>query len=419
MKKRVVVTGIGLITPIGLDFKTSWENAKAGVLGIDKITAFGQEDAASLLARVSLAAEVKGYDELAHFTKKDARRYAKFTQFAVVAAREAVKMSGLDIRGCRKNRVGTIVSSGIGGLDIITEEHKRGNDKGFERVSPFFIPMSISNMAAGAVAIDLGAHGMSTAPVTACAGGTNAIGDAFRNIRDGYLDAAITGGTESSMIPLALGGFASMRALSESTDKTRASIPFDKDRGGFVMGEGAGVLVLEELEHALARGAEIYGEILGYGSTSDAYHMSAPLEGGEYQADCMVLATEDAGISPKEVGYVNAHGTSTPMNDKTETAAIKAAFPENYSDLYVSSTKSMTGHLLGASGAVEAAFSIMAIREGIIPPTIGYKNPDPECDLNIVPNKAVKADISAAISNSFGFGGHNACLVFGRFKDGK
>ena len=322
--------------------------------------------------------------------------------------------SGLHVEREDAGRIGVTVSSGIGGLSAIEREHSKGLDYSFDRVSPFFIPMSIGNMAAGHIAITYGLQGMCTCPVTACAGGTNAVGDAFRLIRDGYADMMVCGGAEASITPLGVGGFTSMRALSESEDPSRASIPFDKERNGFVMGEGAGILVLEEYEHAMARGAKIYCELKGYASNCDAYHITAPRPDGSGAASCMRLALADAGVQAEDIVYLNAHGTSTQLNDKAETGAVKQVFGAAANKLQVSSTKSMVGHMLGASGAVEAVFTALSMHNGIILPTINYQVPDPDCDLDIVPNKARTAEISLAMSNSFGFGGHNASLIFGK-----
>ena len=340
------------------------------------------------------------------------RKMDRVTQLAMVAAAQAMEDSGLNIETEDAARCGVIVSSGIGGLSTIESEHSRGLEKGFDRVSPHFIPMVITNMSAGHIAIRYGFKGMCSCPVTACASGSNAIGDAFRQIRDGYADVMLCGGTEASITPLGIGGFTSLKALHTGTDPLRASIPFDAERSGFVMGEGAGILILEEYEHAKARGAKIYAELAGYAANCDAHHITAPAPGGEGAARCMTLAMADAGVAPEEVGYINAHGTSTPMNDSCETAAIKAAFGEQAGKLAVSSTKSMTGHLLGASGAVEAIFTALAVRDDFVPATIGYKVADPACDLDIVPNNGREMHLTAALSNSLGFGGHNACLVF-------
>lgn len=410
-KRRVVVTGLGTVNPTGNNVADSWENIKNGVCGIGPITGF---DTASF--KTKLAGEVKDFDPTAVIEKKDARKMARFTQLAVAAAAEAVSDSGLDINSTEPHRIGVIISSGIGSLPTIEEEYKRGENRGFEKVSPFFIPMTISNMAAAQVAIRYGFKGMCTCPVTACAGGSNAIGDAFHRIRHGYEDVMVCGGAESTISELAIGGFASMQALSFSEDANRASIPFDGERNGFVMGEGGGVLVIEELEHAKNRGAKIYAELVGYGANCDAYHMTAPAPDGEGGAECMKLALKDAGVEPGAVDYINAHGTSTPLNDAGETAAIKAVFGEHAYKLAVSSTKSMTGHLLGGAGGVEAVFSVLAVHDGVLPPTINYRVADPVCDLDYVPNESRKADVKYALSNNLGFGGHNACLLFRKWE---
>lgn len=409
MKRRVVITGMGALSPIGNTVSDMWVNAKAGVCGIDYIKSFDTAD-----MKVKVAGELKDYDPAAYMDKMTARRTARFTQLAVIAAREAMAQSGLDMEKEDAARCGVNISSGIGGLPTIEAEHEKGQKRGFDKVSPLFVPMAIVNMAAGSVAIEFGFKGSCESIVTACASGTNAIGEAFRQIRDGYADIFLTGGSESCISPLGIGGFTSMKALSESENPKRASIPFDKERNGFVMGEGAGVLVLEEYEHAKARGAEILGEVVGYGVTCDANHMTAPLEDGSGAAACMKMAMADAGITAGQLGYINAHGTSTPMNDKCETKAVKAALGDAASTVKMSSTKSMTGHLLGASGAVEAILTVSALRDQFAPPTIGYKEADEDCDLDIVPNKGKAMDTEYAMSNSLGFGGHNASIIFKR-----
>jgi len=408
-KRRVVVSGLGAVTPIGHTAQASFAAAKEGSCGIATITAFDVSD-----HKVKLAAEVKNLRVEDFLDKKEARKLDRFTQFALIAAQEAMLDSGLHVEREDAGRIGVTVSSGIGGLSAIEREHSKGLDYSFDRVSPFFIPMSIGNMAAGHIAITYGLQGMCTCPVTACAGGTNAVGDAFRLIRDGYADMMVCGGAEASITPLGVGGFTSMRALSESEDPSRASIPFDKERNGFVMGEGAGILVLEEYDHAMARGAKIYCELKGYASNCDAYHITAPRPDGSGAANCMRLALADAGVQAEDIVYLNAHGTSTQLNDKAETGAVKQVFGAAANKLQVSSTKSMVGHMLGASGAVEAVFTALSMHNGIILPTINYQVPDPDCDLDIVPNKARTAEISLAMSNSFGFGGHNASLIFGK-----
>ena len=410
-RRRVVITGLGAVTPLGLTAPESWRAAREGVCGIGPITQF---DPAGM--KVKLAAEAKGFDPEALFGKPETKRMGRFTQFALAAAREALADSGFQAEEREAGRCGVIVSSGIGGIGITEEEHDRGLARGWDRVSPFFIPTGICNMAAGRVAIDAGFRGMCSCPVTACAGGTNAVGDAFHYIRDGYADACLCGGSEAALTPLAVGGFTSMKALTQAASPSRASIPFDAERSGFVMGEGAGVLLLEELGHALARGARIYAEVSGYGATCDAYHMTAPRPDGSGGADAMAMALEDGGVEPEEVDYINAHGTSTHLNDAGETAAIKAVFRDDAYKLAVSSTKSMTGHMLGAAGAVEAIFSALALRDGFIPATINYQVPDPECDLDVTPGKGREADIRCALSNSLGFGGHNGSLLFKKWE---
>lgn len=406
MKRRVVITGTGAVSPIGNTAKDMWQNAKKGCCGIDFIKGFDTEN-----HKVKLAAEVKDYNPLDYFDKMESRRMARFTQFALVAAREAMAQSGLDMSKEDPYMCSVNISSGIGGLPTIEEEHAKGMKRGFDRVSPLFVPMAIVNMAAGMAAIEFGFKGSATCMVTACSSATNAIGEAFRQIRDGYCDVFLTGGSESCISELGIGGFTSMRALSESQDPKRASIPFDKERNGFVMGEGAGVLVLEEYEHAKARGAEIIAEVCGYGVSCDANHMTAPLEDGSGAARCMENAVADAGIAKEQIAYINAHGTSTPMNDKGETAAIRLAFGEHADKLLVSSSKSMTGHLLGASGGIEAVITAYAVSEGFAPPTVGYEIPDEDCDLDVVPVKGKAFDGEYAMSNSLGFGGHNASII--------
>ena len=410
-RRRVVITGLGAITPVGLTAPESWQAVKDGVCGVAPITQFDTEG-----MKVSLAAEVKGFVPEDHLGKPEAKRMGRFTQFAVVCAREAMADSGLVTEDEDLDRCGVIISSGIGGLSITEAEHDRGLARGWDRVSPFYIPTAISNMAAGQVAIDTGFRGMCTCPVTACAGGTNAVGDAFHYVRDGYADVMLCGGTEAAVTPLAIGGFTSMKALSQATDPARASIPFDAERTGFVLGEGAGVLVLEELEHALKRGAHIYAEIVGYGVTCDAYHMTAPRPDGSGGAKAMAMAIADAGITPEEVGYINAHGTSTHLNDAGETAAVKTVFGDHARKLAMSSTKSMTGHMLGAAGAVEAIFTAMTLKDGYLPATIHYSVPDPECDLDVVPNVGRSADVRYALSNSLGFGGHNGSVLLKKWE---
>lgn len=407
-KRKVVVTGIGTVNPIGNSADESWEAIKKGQHGISVITRFDISDFS-----VKFAGEVKNFDFTEKFGKKEARTIDLFSQYALYAADEAIKQSGLtSTREEPDETAGVIISSGIGGIGLTEKEHDRGLEKGFERVNPHYIPMTIANMAAAQIAIRYGLKGMCSCPVTACAGGSNAVGDAFHRIRDGYEEVMVCGGTESAITPVAIGGFASMRALSHAESADKASIPFDADRSGFVMGEGAGVLVLESEEHAKKRGAKILAEIVGYGANCDAYHVTAPSPDGEGGARCMELALKDAGIKAEDIDYINAHGTSTHLNDAGETAAIKKVFGEHAKKLAVSSTKSMTGHLLGGAGGVEAVFCVQALMNGFIPPTVGYKTPDPECDLDYVPNKGREEAINYALSNSLGFGGHNACLIF-------
>lgn len=408
--RRVVVTGLGVVTPIGTGVEKFWKNLIAGVSGIDIIRRF---DPVELGLSVHIAGEVKDFDPEKYFDKKEAQKVSDFIKFAVASAEEAIKDSGLLESGFNPYRVGVIVGTGIGGLRDIEEQQKVLMEKGPRRVSPFFIPYGISNMASGLIAIRYGFKGPNYCVVSACATGNHAIGDGMRLIQRGDIDVAIVGGCESAITPLGVAGFASMRALStRNHEPQKASRPFDRDRDGFVMGEGAGILVLEEYEHAKARGAKIYAELVGYGATDDAYHITAPCADGEGAYMCMKLALEDAGVSPEQVQYINAHGTSTPLNDKAETLAIKRLFGEHAYRLKISSNKSMIGHLLGAAGAVEAVATVKTIETGIIPPTINLENPDPDCDLDYVPNKAIEYPVEYALSNSFGFGGTNASLLF-------
>lgn len=412
-KRRVVVTGIGTINPIGHNVEETWKSIEEGRCGIAPISLFDTKG-----MKVTLAGEVKDFDVTKYIDKKEAKKMDRFIQMGMIAAKEAVTDSGLDINNIDSHRFGVIVSSGIGGLGSIEKNYQTGEKRGFDRVSPFFIPMTISNLAAGHIAIAYHAQGLCTCPVTACAGGTNAIGDAFRNIRDGYQDVMIAGGCEASVTPLGIGGFTSMKALSDATDPNRASIPFDKERNGFVMGEGAGILILEELEHALKRGAHIYGEMTGYGVSCDAHHITAPLPNGEGGAYAMQNALDDAGISYDVIDYINAHGTSTHLNDLCETEAIKSVFKEHAYKLAVSSTKGHTGHCLGAAGGIEAVLSVLALKHDFIPPTLNYQVKDEECDLNVVPNVGVKKDLHYVMSNSLGFGGHNASIIFKEYDNG-
>ncbi len=412
MRRRVVVTGMGCISPVGNNVQETWNALLAGRSGAGMITLF---DASKHKTRI--AAEVKGFDAVAAFGVREARKMDRFTQFATVATLEALEQSGLKIDDANRDRVGIVIGTGIGGIGTIMEQAEVMRERGVDRVSPFLIPMMISDSAAGMLAIRVGARGPNMAIATACASGNNAIGDAMETIRRGSADAMIAGGSEGALVSLAMAGMNVMGALStRNDDPLTASRPFDKNRDGFLMGEGAGILILEELEYAKARGANILCELTGYGTTDDAHHISAPAENGAGAAMSMKLALEDASLTLMDIGYINAHGTSTPLNDKSETAAIKSVFGEQAYKIPVSSTKSMTGHLLGASGAVEAVFSILAIREGIIPPTINYETPDPVCDLDYVPNQPRKAAIKHVMSNSFGFGGHNATLVISRFE---
>ena len=412
-KRRVVVTGIGTINPIGHNVEETWKSIEEGKCGIAPISLFDTKG-----MKVTLAGEVKDFDVRKYIDKKEAKKMDRFIQMGMIASHEAMLDSGLDINNIDSHRFGVIVSSGIGGLGSIEKNYQTGEKRGFDRVSPFFIPMTISNLAAGHIAIAYHAQGLCTCPVTACAGGTNAIGDAFRNIRDGYQDIMIAGGCEASVTPLGIGGFTSMKALSDATDPDRASIPFDKERNGFVMGEGAGILILEELEHALKRGAHIYGEMIGYGVSCDAHHITAPLPNGEGGAYAMQNALDDAGISYDVIDYINAHGTSTHLNDLCETEAIKSVFKEHAYKLAVSSTKGHTGHCLGAAGGIEAVLSVLALKHDFIPPTLNYQVKDEECDLNVVPNIGVKKDLHYVMSNSLGFGGHNASIIFKEYDNG-
>lgn len=407
--RRVVVTGMGAVTPLGLNGEDFWNSLVSGVLGIGRIGAF---DASGF--PVCIAAEVRDYDPTRTIDRKTARRMDRFSQFALTAAREAWAMAGLEGRHAPE-RTGVILGNGIGGILSLVQEQHNLDSKGPERVSPFFVPAAIGNMPGGNIAIELGCKGPNMTVVTACASATNALGEAFGAIRDDRADVVISGGTEASVCPLALAGFASMSALSDSDDPARGSIPFDRERTGFVMGEGAGILVLEELGHALRREAPILGEICGYGTTCDAFHITAPETGGHGALQAMRQALAQAGVAPEEVGYINAHGTGTPYNDEIETLAIRTLFGEHADALCVSSTKSMTGHLLGAAGAVEAIACLRALETGVLPPTIGLREPDPACDLDYVPLVSRKKEIRYALSNSLGFGGHNAVLLMRRW----
>lgn len=412
MTRRVVVTGIGAVTPLG-NKEQLWQSVLNGISGIGKITLF---DASNY--PVQIGAEVKDFDPADYMDRKDARRMDRFCQFAVAAAQQSLKDAGLSITPANANRVGVLVGSGIGGISTVEQQARVLIEKGLERVSPFFVPMLIPDMASGQIAIQTGAKGPNSCTVTACATGTNSLGDAFRIIARGDADVMLAGGSEAALCPLGIAGFIASRALSTRNDEPqKASRPFDRTRDGFVMGEGAAVLVLENLEHALRRGAHIYGEIVGYGATGDAYHITAPAPEGEGAQRAMKAALQDAGIEPEDVQYINAHGTSTEYNDKYESRAIELVFGEHAQSLAVSSTKALTGHMLGAAGAVEAAVTLMALENQIVPGTYNYEFPDPECTLDYVPNEARPMEFTYAMSNSFGFGGHNAVLVMKRWED--
>lgn len=411
MKKRVVITGLGAITPIGKNVLESWNSIKQKKCGIDEITLF---DASNF--KTKLDAEVKEYDQLEYFDLKQAKRLDRSSQFAIIAAREAIADSKIERENTDFDRVGTFVSSGIAGLTTIQNQCEAYFEKGNKRISPMFIPMSIANMPSGNIAIEFGFKGESMGIVTACASSTHSIGEAYKTIIMGQEDIVIAGGTESSICEVGVAGFENMKALSSSTDKNRASIPFDKERNGFVMGEGAGVVILEELEHALKRNANIYAEIIGYGATTDAYHITSPCPDGDGAKKAMIRAIENANINSNDIDYINAHGTSTHLNDSTETMAIKNVFKEKAYNLPVSSTKGNTGHLLGAAGGVEAIFCIKALQDQIIPPTINYKEKDEECDLDIVANEVRNAKLNIVMSNSLGFGGHNSSIILKRWE---
>jgi len=408
--RRVVITGLGAVTPIGNDVSQYWEGLRSGRNGVAGITLF---DASRHACR--FAAEVKGFDPSGWLEPKESKRWDRFCQFGVVAAKQAVAHAGLTIDAGNQHRVGVAIGSGVGGLLMMETQAQVLHERGPDRVSPFCVPMMIPNMATGLAAIAVGAKGPSTAVATACAAGSNAIGDAFRLIQLGLADAMVCGGAESAITPLGVAGFASAKALSfRNDDPSTASRPFDAERNGFVIGEGAGVLVLESLEHAQARGATVLAEIIGYGMTCDAHHITAPSPGGVGGAEAIRLALADGRLMPEDVDYINAHGTSTPANDSNETSAIKSALGERAHQIPVSSTKSMTGHLLGGSGGIEAVAAVLAIQHQLVPPTINYQNPDPACDLDVVPNQAREAKVDVVLSNSFGFGGHNVCLAFRR-----
>lgn len=410
-KKRVVVTGLGAITPLGNTIEQLWDNLINGHSGVDYLTKVNKDDFPA-----KVAAEIKDWDATQYIDKKEAKRMDLFTQYAVAAAKLAVEDAQLEITPEIASRVGVWVGSGIGGIGTFEEQHNKFIDKGYRRVSPFFIPMLIPDMATGQISIQLGAKGVNSCTVTACATGTNSIGDAFKVIERGDADIMISGGAEAPLTNLAFAGFSTAKALTFNDDPKTASRPFDKNRDGFVMGEGAGILVLESLESAEARGANIYAEIVGYGSSGDAYHITAPAPEGEGAVRSIDMAINDSGLTPDQIDYFNAHGTSTAFNDAFETKAIKTVFGDYANQLQISSTKSMTGHLLGAAGAVEAIASIKAIETSIIPPTINYETKDPDCDLDYVPNNARKANVDVALSNSLGFGGHNATIVFKKYK---
>ncbi|MBT3314985.1 MAG: beta-ketoacyl-ACP synthase II [Anaerolineae bacterium] len=413
MRKRVVITGLGMLSPLGLNVEDTWQALLAGKSGVAPITLFNASE-----NKTKFAAEVKDFDPVALFGRREARRMDRYVQLAMGASLQAVEDAGLVVTNENRDRIGVLIGTGIGGIGTLLEQADVMAKRGASRVSPFLVPMMLADTGPGMVAIKLGVRGPNMSVVTACATGSNALGEAAEIIRRGSADVMIAGGGEASIIKLAMAGMNTIGALSDRNDEPeKASRPFDKNRNGFVMGEGAGVLVLESLEHAQARGANILAELSGYGTSDDAYHISAPAEGGEGAALCMELALENAGLTADDIGYINAHGTSTTLNDKGETAAIKTVFGERAYQIPVSSTKSMTGHLLGASGALEAVFCTKALQDGILPPTINYETPDPECDLDYVPNKARKVNAKHALSNSFGFGGHNATLIISRFEE--
>ena len=413
MNFRVVVTGMAVISPVGTGLDKFWNNILQGVSGIGSITHFDAEE-----FPVRFAGEVKDFDPGDFFHRKDARRMDRFAQLAVAAAMMSLKDSGIEINEENCEQIGTLVGSGVGGMSTFEKQNKRLLERGPGRVSPFFIPMMISNMASGQIAIQLGAKGPSNNTVTACASGTHALGEAHHIIKRGDARVMICGGTEAAVTPLSMGGFSSMKALSQRNDEPeKASRPFDLNRDGFVLGEGTGILILEEMEHAIKRGARIYGEVLGYGMSTDAHHITDPAPEGEGAARAMKMAIKNSKLKPEDIDYINAHGTSTPKNDKFETMAIKEIFGAWAYELAVSSTKSMTGHLLGAAGGIEAIASLLTIKNGVIPPTINYETPDPECDLDYVPNQSRRARVEHALSNSLGFGGHNASIVFASFKE--
>lgn len=411
-KRRVVVTGIGAVTPVGNSAEQAWENVVAGKSGIGPLTRIDTSK-----FTVSVAAEITDFNIEDYIEKKEARKMDRFTHYAIAASMMAAKDAQLTITEEMAPRVGVWIGSGIGGMETHEQQFLTFQERGVRRVSPFFVPMMIPDMASGQVSIYLGAKGVNSCSVTACASGTNSIGDAFKVIERGDADVMITGGAEAPIVTMAVAGFSSNTALSLNPDAQTASRPFDKNRDGFVIGEGAGILILEELKHAKARGAKIYGEVVGYGATGDAHHITAPAPNGEGAARAMAMALKDANVAPEQVGYINAHGTSTPYNDLFETLAVKTVFGDHAYELAMSSTKSVTGHLLGAAGGVEAIFTVLALKEGILPPTMNLHDPDPECDLDYVANEAREASIEYALSNSLGFGGHNACLLFKKYTE--
>ncbi|MBM7854394.1 3-oxoacyl-[acyl-carrier-protein] synthase II [Desulfohalotomaculum tongense] len=413
MSKRVVITGMGAITPVGTGVEKFWSSLISGVSGIDRISTFDPSEYST-----QIAGEVKDFTATDYIDKKEARRMDRFTQFAVAATGMALRDAELDLEKEKRERIGVIIGSGIGGMETLWQQAKTLINRGPGRVSPFLVPMMIANMGAGQVAISYGLQGPNVTAISACASSNNAVGDAFKLLQRGDADVMITGGTEAPITPLSVAGFCALKAMSTRNDEPhKASRPFDAQRDGFIMGEGAGIMVMETLEHAQARGAKIYAEIVGYGSTCDAYHITAPDPEGNGAARAMQIALKDAGLQPEAVDYINAHGTSTPLNDKIETKAIKRVFGEHARKLLVSSTKSMTGHLLGAAGGVEALVCVLSIYNGIVPPTINYEVPDPECDLDYVPNQAREKDVKVALSNSLGFGGHNVTVAFKKYEE--
>ncbi len=413
MRKRVVITGLGCVTPVGNDVKTTWKNIVAGKSGVGKITSFEPSDYKS-----QIAAEVKGFDPVSTFGRKESRRMDRVTQFALASSIQALENSKLQINDQNRDRIGAVIGSGIGGIGTIEDQFNILSKNGPSRISPFLIAMMLPDAGGGMVAINLGIRGPNFAVVTACATGTNSIGEATEIIRRGQADVMFAGSSEAAITPLIIAGMASMTALSSRNhEPQKASRPFNLDRDGFVMGEGAAVIILESLEHAQSRNADILGEVTGYGSTNDAFHITAPADNGAGAVKCMQMAMDNADLTPEDIGYINAHGTSTPLNDKNETIAIKTVFGDQAYNTPISSTKSMIGHLLGASGSIEALFCTKAIVDGIMPPTINYENPDPECDLDYIPNKSRKKDLNHVMSNSFGFGGHNATIIISKFKE--